>query len=144
MTDNTYQTEEIESMEVEGRQLTKLLDTHANRLSMRTLKQLEDARLQAVRLHEQNLTGNVSNGDGTLGRMFFWVDHHRTAVTGMVLATLVASLVLVQLLSFKVDTDVMLLGSELPPEAFVDRGFEPSLNQHVNFDETQQIHVIKL
>ncbi len=143
MTDNTYQTD-TESLEAEGRQIAKLLNTHANRLSMRTLKQLEDARISAVQLHEQKTTGYVSNGSGTLGRFYFWADHHRTMVTGMVLATLVASLVLVQLFSLKVDTDAMLLSAELPPEAFVDRGFEPSLNQRVNFDESQKVHVIKL
>lgn len=143
MIDNIQQ-RDSELQDTQGRQFAGLLDTHANRLSMRTLKRLEDARLQAVRLHEQKIAGNVHNGGGTLGKVFFWADHHRAAVTGMVLATVVAGLLLVQTSSFKVDTDTMLLGSELPPEAFVDRGFEPSLNHRVNFDETQEVRVIKL
>lgn len=143
MIGNTQQ-RDSELQDMEGRQLAGLLDSHANRLSMRTLKRLEDARMQAVRLHEQKMAGDVHSGAGTLGRVFFWADHHRVAVTGMVLVIAVAGLLLVQTSSFKVDTDTMLLGSELPPEAFVDRGFEPSLNQRVNFDETQEVHVIKL
>lgn len=143
MIDNIQQ-KDSELLDIQGRQFAGLLDTHANRLSMRTLKRLEDARLQAVRLHEQKMAGNVHNGGGTLGKVFFWADHHRTAVTGMILATVVAGLLLVQTSSFKVDTDTMLLGSELPPEAFVDRGFEPSLNRRVNFEETQEMRIIKL
>lgn len=143
MTDNTQQTE-IE-FDTQGKQFAKLLDSHANRLSMRTLKQLEDARLRAVKLHELKQAGTVNNGGGSLGRIFFWADHHRVAVTGMVLASVIAGLLVVQINMHKVDTDTMLLGAELPPEAFVDRGFEPSLNKRVDFNETpQDIQVIKL
>jgi hypothetical protein len=141
---DNIQQRDSELQDTQGRQFAGLLDTHANRLSMRTLKRLEDARLQAVRLHEQKMAGNVHNGGSTLGKVFFWADHHRAVVTGLVLATVVAGLLLVQTSSFKVDTDTMLLGSELPPEAFVDRGFEPSLNRRVNFDETQEVRSIKL
>lgn len=143
MTENTQQ-RDMELQDVHAKQLAGLLDSHAHRLSMRTLKRLEDARIQAVRLHEQKLAGDVHNGGGTLGRVFFWADHHRAVVTGMVLTIVVAGLLLVQTASFKVDTDTMLLGAELPPEAFVDRGFEPSLNRRVNFDEAQKVRIIKL
>jgi len=143
VTDNTNQTN-TESMEVDAKLLAKVLDMRANRLSMRTLKQLEDARMRAVRLHEQKTAGIVNTGTGTLGRLFYWAEHHRTFVTGMILTILVASLIVIQLNSYKVDTDAMLLGSELPPEAFVDRGFEPSLNQRVNFDEPEQVTSIKV
>jgi len=128
--DNTNQ-QNIEQSEVQARQIAGLLDAHANRLSMRTLKQLENGRARAVKAHAQHLAGVNVNGDGTLGHMVSWASHHRLVVTGLVLASIISSFVVLQ--SFNSEpSDAFLLSADLPPEAFVDKGFEPSLNVQDN------------
>ena len=46
----------------------------------------------------------------------------------MVLGTIIVGFVIMQSMGQTESSDAFLLGSDLPPEAFVDRGFEPSLN----------------
>lgn len=125
--DNTNQQEN--ELELQGKQIARLLDAHANRLSMRTLKQLENARAQAVLVHQQKSAGATVNTDGTLSHFAFWAGHHRLMTTGLLLAAILFGFVLMQMLSTDEASDAFLLGAELPPEAFVDRGFEPSLNK---------------
>ena len=129
--DNTNQ-QDIEQLEVQAKQIAGLLDAHANRLSMRTLKQLENGRARAIKAHGQayarQLTGTSVNADGTLSRITSWAGNHRLAATGLVLATIISSFVVLQSFNNNESSDAFLLGAELPPEAFVDKGFEPSLN----------------
>lgn len=122
--------QDLQQNEIDGqaKQIAGLLDAHANRLSMRTLKQLENGRARAVKAHAQQVSGTSVNSDGTLSGLSAWADHHRIASMGMLLAAMIAGYVLMQSLSQKESSDAFLLGADLPPEAFVDRGFEPSLN----------------
>jgi hypothetical protein len=108
--------------------MASLLDENSHRLSMRTLKQLENARLRAVKSHEQQLSGAGINSDGTFSRIGSWAGHRRLAITGMVLATIIVSIVVLKSFNNNNHSDAFLLSAELPPEAFVDKGFEPSLN----------------
>ena len=112
----------------QAKQMAGLLDAHASRLSMRTLKQLENGRERAVKVHAQRISGVSLNHDGTLSGISSWAEHHRIASTGMVLGTIIAGFVIMQSMGQTESSDAFLLGSDLPPEAFVDRGFEPSLN----------------
>lgn len=123
-TDNTNYND-VEPFEEEAKRLAGLLDAHAQHLSMRTLKQLEDGRNSAVQIHQ----GAGINADGTLSHWAAWVDHHRIAFAGLVLVAIVSSFILLQNLSTNETSDAFLLGADLPPEAFVDLGFEPSLNR---------------
>ena len=118
----------IENTDVQGKQIASLLDAHAKRLSMRTLKQLEDARARAVKVHAKQVSGLSVNKQGALTEVFSWAEHHRIASTGLVLGAIIFSIVLVQAFGQQEASDAFLLGADLPPEAFVDRGFEPSLN----------------
>jgi len=120
-----------EQLETQAKQIAGLLDGHAQRLSMRTLKQLEDGRARAVSAHQQG-NGTAVNSDGTLTQWITWVDHHRLAFVGVILAAMIASFVMMQNFQTSETSDAFLLGADLPPEAFVDRGFEPSLNRHAN------------
>ncbi len=129
-TDNTNH-QNPEQLETQAKQIAGLLDDRAQRLSMRTLKQLEDGRARAVKAHQQNAGVSV-NTDGTLSQWVAWVDHHRLAFAGIVLAAMIASFVMMQNFQTSETSDAFLLGADLPPEAFVDRGFEPSLNRHTN------------
>ena len=117
-----------EQLEAQAKQIAGLLDAHANRLSMRTLKQLENGRAHAVKAHAQQISGTTVNADGTLGQLTAWAGHHRLATSGLVLATIISSFVALQSFNTNESSDAFLLGAELPPEAFVDKGFEPSLN----------------
>ncbi len=131
-TDNTNQEQmhvENNQFDAQGKQIAGLLDEHANRLSMRTLKQLENGRERALKAHARQVSGAGVNRDGTLSGMFSWAGHHRVMTTGLLLGAIIAGFVMMQ--SFNRNTeasDAFLLGSDLPPEAFVDRGFEPYLN----------------
>lgn len=126
--DNTnYNETEIDA---QAKQIVGLLDSNAQRLSMRTLKKLEDARIGAVKTHQDG-QGTAVNSDGTLSWVS-WIDHHRFAFAGLVLAAMIGSFVMMQNFSSNETSDAFLLGADLPPEAFVDRGFEPSLNNHAN------------
>ncbi len=125
--DNTNQ-EVNAALEVQAKQIAGLLDAHAKRLSMRTMKQLENGRARAVKAHSAQLAGTSVNVDGTLAVAGAWVTHHRLAATGLVLAMMISSFVVLQSLNKNESSDAFLLGADLPPEAFVDKGFEPSLN----------------
>lgn len=128
--DNTNQSE-LDQLETQAKQIAGLLDAHAQRLSMRTLKKLEDGRKSAVKAHEQRV-GHTTNADGTLGHLSTWANHHKLAFRGLVAASIVAVFMVSQSFIGTEASDAFLLGADLPPEAFVDRGFEPSLNRLEN------------
>ena len=124
------ESENIDTQEIDtqAKQIAGLLDAHASRLNMRMLKQLENGRERAVKVHAQRISGVSLNHDGTLSGISSWAEHHRIASTGMVLGTIIVGFVIMQSMGQRESSDAFLLGSDLPPEAFVDRGFEPSLN----------------
>ena len=142
MTTNNMNRETIEGTEdvnlkdidLQGKQIAGLLDAHAKRLSMRTLKQLDVGRARAVKAHAQQTLGaltnkNGVNNDGTLNGIFAWAQHHRIASTGLILGAIITGFVLMQAFGQQQEaSDAFLLSADLPPEAFVDRGFEPLLN----------------
>lgn len=117
-----------------GKQMAGLLNEHANRLSMRTLKQLENGRALALQMHTQQNLGTKTNSDGTITNVFNWAGHHRMISSGLILAALIAGFAVMKAFSHQESSDAFLLSADLPPEAFVDRGFEPTLNgsQHKN------------
>ena len=127
--DLNHQDLNTENIDLQGKQFASLLDAHANRLSMRTLKQLEDSRARAVKAHSLTVSGVNVNKDGSLNGLFSWAEHHRIASTGLILGAIIAGFIVLQSFGNKEHSDAFLLGADLPPEAFVDRGFEPSLNQ---------------
>ncbi len=126
LTENSTGTD---SMDLQARQIAGLLNTHANELSMRTLKQLENGREIAVKAHQQKISGVSINQDGTINHLFSWAEHHRIASAGLLLGAIVAGFVIMQSLQPQTERgDAFLLSAELPPEAFVDTGFAPLLN----------------
>ena len=128
-TDNLPDNEiDTQNLDAQAKQIAGLLDAHANCLSMRTLKQLENGRARAIQAHAQQVSGVSVNDDGTLSNMSGWVEHHRLATASIVLAAILAGFVGMQSLKHQESSDAFLLSADLPPEAFVDRGFEPSLN----------------
>lgn len=122
---------EVALEEAQAKSLAELLDANAQRLSMRTIKQLETGREKAVQLHTKRLGGQV-NADGSISGVANWLGHHRFTFASLVLLSVVCSVLLLQNLQPSETSDAFLLSAELPPEAFVDLGFEPSLNQQAS------------
>ncbi|MDG1445502.1 MAG: DUF3619 family protein, partial [Methylophilaceae bacterium] len=58
--------------------------------------------------------------------------HHRIVMMSLVLSIGLSTFAIMQHLSANETSDAFLLGADLQPEAFVDKGFEPSLNQSLN------------
>lgn len=129
-TDNTDY-EYNEELDTQAKHIASLLDVKAQRLSMQTLKQLESNRKQAVNSHKKQ-QGSTANTDGTLSHWINWADHHPVATMGLALVIIVSAFLILQNVSTNETSDAFLLGADLPPEAFVDKGFEPSLNRSVN------------
>jgi uncharacterized protein DUF3619 len=127
--DNTID-QNIEQEE-QAKKLAGLLDAHAQRLSMRTLKKLDEGRSRAVKRH-QELQGAMVNADGTFSYVASLIDHHRIAFAGLILFAIIGTFIVLQNINNNETSDAFLLGADLPPEAFVDRGFEPSLNKRAN------------
>lgn len=112
----------------QGKAIASLLDSRAQQLSMPTLKRLEDSRMLAVQRHAHR-DGHDVNQNGTLRHWLSWSEHPKLISMGVLCAALVVGLTLTHHLSQQNEnSDAFLLGAELPPEAFVDRGFEPWLN----------------
>ena len=127
-TENNNQDFQEQEIDMQAKQIVGLLDAHANRLSMRTLKQLENGRELAVKAHAQQISGLSINRDGTLSNLSAWAEQHRMTMAGVVLAAIVAGFLAMQSFKHQEASDAFLLSADLPPEAFVDRSFEPSLN----------------
>ncbi|MDO8962641.1 MAG: DUF3619 family protein [Methylophilus sp.] len=125
-------TEQLQSEVAQGKAMASLLDSQAQKLSMRTLKRLEESRMLAVQRHANKASGYDVNQNGTLTHWLSWSQHPRLMSMGVLCAALIVGLTLTQHYSQQNEfSDAFLLGSELPPEAFVDRGFEPWLNAKV-------------
>lgn len=108
--------------EREAKAIAGLLDERASRLSMRTIKQLDDARQKAVSAHQGH-----ANGQGTLALHFPWLRQSHMIAAGLVCAAMILTLATNKPYNNE-EGDAFILGADLPPEAFVDRGFEPWLN----------------
>jgi hypothetical protein len=131
---NTKQDLQDSELDLQAKQIAGLLDAHANRLNMRTLKKLEDGRERAVKVHAQQISGAGMNHDGTLNSIYSWAEHHRIVSASLVLGAIIAGFVIMQSFNHKEPSDAILLSADLPPEAFVDRSFEPTLNnRHAKF-----------
>lgn len=130
-TDNTNHTN-IEALEGQARQIAGLLDVHAKRLSMRTMKRLEDSRARAVKAHAQQ-AGMTVNADGTANHLSVWLINHRIIAASLALSIIASGFMVFGNLNMQESGDAFILGADLPPEAFVDRGFEPSLNKQKKY-----------
>ena len=114
-------------LDLQAKQIASQLNEQASRLSMTTIKQLENARECAVAAH-QHAAGVNMHANGTLSQTFSWAEHHRVATAGMLLVAITAGFLLMQSMNKTENSDAFLLSADLPPEAFVDKGFAPTLN----------------
>jgi len=101
-----------------------LLDDHAQHLTAVTAKRLSDARGLALR---QLARQQIANHSGVLAWFGDRVEHHRTMTTAVVVAAMLLAFYAAQ--HFRSNTnlensDAFLLASDLPPEAYADKGFD--------------------
>jgi len=114
--------------------LAQVLDAHAQQLDMRVLTRLEQSRQHAVTQHARLTNTLQPQRDGTMASVWSWGQHRGTMLAGLLSLALLAGLMLAQHYErHQQQGDAFLLGAELPPEAFVDRGFEPWLNANSEF-----------
>lgn len=111
-----------------------LLNDHAQHLNAVTLKKLETSRHQAVNRLVAKQSGGINQSGGVLqwfGNGTFFDQHRLLAFCMLMAVALLAFFATQQLnkehspvVSYEENSDAFLLASELPPEAFADKGFD--------------------
>lgn len=126
-----------------ARQMGNLLDDHAQHLSAITLQRLVEARHLAV---EQLSVQQAQSQTQTMqqnGNLFIWLGsslgqyfgHHRAMSAAMMAGVMLLTFFVTQQFGFNnnlENSDAFLLASELPPEAFADKGFDTWLESKVD------------
>lgn len=116
-----------------AKEIIQLLDESAAALDGSIVRQLASARQQALLAHAQHASANSTQGHSVL-RLFGSYMHSPRALMS---TALLASAVFVAFLltqNFTSDgntgqSDAFLLASELPPQAYLDKGFDTWLEQ---------------
>ncbi len=135
---NLYITDETVEQQV-AQHMAHLLNDYAQRLSPEQAQQLQMARENAVNhLAQKQAQLQHSAGASRHGSVLRWFGSHFGHQHRLASAALV---ILVMLLTFLAiqqyeqshqleDSDAFLLASELPPEAYADKGFDAWLDTH--------------
>ena len=124
----------LSAEEVLAKSVTHLLNDNAQHLSAVTLKKLDTARNQAV----SQLAARQSGGISQSGNVLQWFGHgsyfdqHKLITISMLMGVALLTFFAIQQLnkehspvvSYEENSDAFLLASELPPEAFADKGFD--------------------
>ena len=117
-----------------AREIIQLLDERVASLDTKITSQLANARNEAVAvLVAHSRTASGGEGAGVVRLFADYIHHHRLLAS----TVLVCGVVFIAFLTTQqlTDLDVMdqgdafLLGSELPPEAYLDKGFDAWLEQ---------------
>jgi len=101
-----------------------LLDHNAQHLTAVTAKRLSVARSLAVNQVARQQTANHS---GVLSWLGDQIEHHRTMSTAVVVVAMLLAFYAAQHFSSNANlenSDAFLLASDLPPEAYADKGFD--------------------
>lgn len=115
-----------------AKEIISLLDESANKLDRKVLDRLYASRMKAVShlvAHRQEVPAQSGEGSGSVLSLFGnYLHQHRIAMPAAIIcsAALVAFIATQQLVSQPSieHGDAFLLGAELPPEAFLDKGFD--------------------
>ncbi|MBA3696657.1 MAG: DUF3619 family protein [Methylotenera sp.] len=127
-----------ETEEQMARQISSLLTDNAQHLRTDTLQRLANARKLAVgRLSAKQIQTTQQNGNvlvwfgDNIGQYF---GHHRAMSAAMLAGVMVLTFFVSQQFSNNnlENSDAFLLASELPPEAFADKGFDTWLESKVD------------
>ena len=139
--DSIHMTDERSITEEQfARYISDTLEERSQQLSAYQLKRLAQARELAVRqLHTQQSHLTQANGNVLhwLGhQMGDYIGHHRAMSTAMIAGIMMVTFFAAQQLDFNnnlENSDAFLLASELPPEAFADKGFDTWLESKATY-----------
>lgn len=114
-----------------ARKIISLLDQTTDGIDRATLDRLADARRQAVELAARRVHGSpLATAMGGVGEFLEqWYAQHRLATLVALVMLLLAAILLQQGGHQPMEADALLLASELPPEAYLDEGFDKWLEQ---------------
>lgn len=116
-----------------AKEIVHLLDQSAAALPAATKEKLADGRQRAVAAHARTAEAVTAAGTtGYLRLMGSYFQHHRAlTLSCLVLGAALAGFLITEQINGKrlEQGDAFLLGSELPPEAFLDKGFDSWLEQ---------------
>ncbi len=115
-----------------AKEIVSLLDESSAKLDREVLDRLYAARMKAVgnlAAHKQAASANGADGRGHVLRLFgSYLQQHRLLMPAVMIASaaVVAFIVTQQMVNQPPieQGDAFLLGAELPPEAFLDKGFD--------------------
>jgi hypothetical protein len=115
-----------------AKEIANLLDDSTSQLDRKVLDRLYAARMKAVghlAARRQSVAASDADGIGHVIRMSgdFLHQHRAIMPTVMLVGAALIVFVITQQLTNQPaveQSDAFLLGSELPPEAFVDKGFD--------------------
>lgn len=114
-----------------AKEIISFLDESAARLDTHIVAKLDDARNQAVSVlaaHAQPVSAVGSNHHGITHLFGDYIHHHRALMSAVLVcsAVFIAFLVTQRFSGQDVNEqgDAFLLASELPPEAYLDKGFD--------------------
>jgi len=118
-----------------AKRIIRLMDEKTAMLDDSILGKLADARQQAIASATQQASVTRATGHGSVLRLFSdYIHHHRGVMSGAALcgAVLIAFVVTQQMSGQGVSEqgDAFLLSSDLPPEAYADKGFDTWLAQN--------------
>jgi len=117
-----------------ARHIITLLDEKTARLNSNILGRLANARELAIAAASQQARVSAHGRGGVLHLFSSYIQHHRGLMSGAALcgAVLIAFVVTQQMSGQGVSEqgDAFLLSSDLPPEAYADKGFDTWLAQN--------------
>jgi hypothetical protein len=115
-----------------AKEIISLLDEATNKLDRELLDRLYSARMRTVSQlveRRQEVSAQSTDGSGNALRLFGnYLQHHRISMPAVIIVS-VALVVFMATQQFAgrpsiEHGDAFLLGAELPPEAFLDKGFD--------------------
>lgn len=106
--------------------ISSALDEYSTHLTAMQIAQLKTARQHAIGVHQKLVSVQARGFAGVTNQVFDYIHHHRAMMsTGLVFGVLLLAVFVVQPLQTNPkNSDAFLLGSELPPEAYADKGFD--------------------
>jgi hypothetical protein len=120
--------------------ISSVLNEHSQHLTPFQLQRLAQARDQAVsKLSLQQSKSVQTNGNALqwLGhQMGDYIGHHRAMSTAMIAGVMMLTFFAAQQFDFNnnlENSDAFLLASELPPEAFADKGFDTWVDSKASY-----------
>lgn len=110
-----------------AKRIVSLLDDNAQNLNTDSVAKLDVARHRAVDAHMRLRAAPALGVAGFAHTLSNYFEHHRAAMSsGLAFGALLIAFLVVQPFSQHSNerSDAFLLGSELPPEAYADKGFD--------------------